>query len=607
MKRRLHFKVQSWLVSTLCILTIISCNENNVDTAPVLSVENPTLNVDCNGGPCEIRYTVSNPTAGATIDIATESAPDWLSEWDMSQPNVIAFTVAANKQSKARSHTFEISYSGASPVSVTIRQAGTESQPFTIEIDEVTSSSNKSTIIPEDKEMKYLVFYNTTSETAGMTDDELFDDSLLTYRSIAEQTGVSLSEILANYAEFGDQTFETQGLEPATEYVLFCYGIDPTSCEQLTDIVKATFTTKEAVSVKFIFDITENSQLADIRVEALGYDGWFFMNLIPEEQLGEQWQEDISILQQECMMVVLTQWYLGESMGMTPEQIQENYFHKGNGNQSFSVLPDTPYIAVACGVDDAGNVVTDISYTTWRSAPVSMSENRIRIDVENIRGYNARMSVQTENNDPYTLALLHSDEIADLSNEQIAEYVIANYGQIIRQGDYAEKFYGLTPTTDYSIVAFGFNTVLTTDVFRHDFSTIEPVTATCTLQLQAGDYYDVAEIAVLDPMYNSFLPFCNGFALFTATTSTNAPVVHYSIVTADAASTISDQEIYISTPITSVRSALMIDYDTSYIAIGFAEDEQGDYGPIFRSEPLMFEKAGISDPSGYLDFVAGIE
>lgn len=94
-----------------------------VPVTPELTVNPEMVEVSASGGDAEFEYTVTNPTEGVTVSASTEA--DWISDFSYVDSKV-KFSVAENTATEAREATIELSYTGAEPKTVTVKQAAAE-------------------------------------------------------------------------------------------------------------------------------------------------------------------------------------------------------------------------------------------------------------------------------------------------------------------------------------------------------------------------------------------------------------------------------------------------------------------------------------------------
>lgn len=95
-------------------------------TTPVLTVEPSVIEVEAAGGAEEITYTVENPIDGVSVT-ATPSV-EWITCSVNSAEKTVTFNVEENIETLGRTATITLSYGDATPVDVTVKQAGKASE-----------------------------------------------------------------------------------------------------------------------------------------------------------------------------------------------------------------------------------------------------------------------------------------------------------------------------------------------------------------------------------------------------------------------------------------------------------------------------------------------
>ena len=94
-------------------------------TTPVLTVNPQVLEVEAAGGAEEITYSVENPVEGTSVDPSTKAK--WITDLTTSEGK-ITFNVEENIETAERIATITLSYGDATPVDVTVKQAGKASE-----------------------------------------------------------------------------------------------------------------------------------------------------------------------------------------------------------------------------------------------------------------------------------------------------------------------------------------------------------------------------------------------------------------------------------------------------------------------------------------------
>ncbi len=127
------------------------------------------------------------------------------------------------------------------------------------------------------------------------------------------------------------------------------------------------------------------------------------------------------------------------------------------------------YILVA-GIDSLANRITPVVDTVFYSGPVPPSDITFDIVVSDVGVSNAVVSVEPSNDDPWSMLMIEGD-MEDYSEQDMKDLLKYTYGEYINDGHvysgYLEMKYGegtLDPDTEYTVMVFGWNTALSTDI-----------------------------------------------------------------------------------------------------------------------------------------------
>ncbi len=189
-----------------------------------------------------------------------------------------------------------------------------------------------------------------------------------------------------------------------------------------------------------------------------------------------------------------------------------------NDGYSFtSLTQDTPYYAVAMGVDDEGKLTTPVTSKAFRTLKVAPSKNTFAITVENEAydgaDYKVVPSIKEES---YFVDICIAGIVDSMSEKEFIEYCFNHYLSIggiemmCVEGDFELSNEGICqPGRDYYVVAFGYEDgAATTGVTKKAFSTQkggDP--ANCRFTFAADEItYNSAKCSVTpsDP-YNVFI------------------------------------------------------------------------------------------------------
>ena len=585
------------------LLLAYSCEKPLED--PGLTLSQTEVNVPADGGTFSVAFQVSNPREGAEVS-ADAGANDWVTGLEVVGNN-INFDVAVNEATETRSVDVTVSYPGAADKVFSIAQDAGAPAPFTIILKEVGATSYVVDIIPEDKEMDYICIGRTQAyldENNLTTDEALFQDDL-TY----------LEPYVEDYAFSGDLLDVTFSTLPKTENVLYVYGIDTATSERLTDIVYLRFTSGEVPKIEADFTITAtvNGPQVTAHVTPVDYDGYYYCeayhtaSLTPDTDLYEL-----------CYNNFLAKLSLYQSFGMGAEEVLYVFCRQGEDDWVFSFEPSTDYTIVAFAISDEAVVCSDpVSMEVSSEAP-EPSDNQLSISVTDIGSRTATLNVSATNDDPYGIFIVPSAELADYSaDSEIMDYLLYWYNPIAASGDFSEPVSGLNPETEYSVCPFAqISGYATTGLFRTDFMTTEAVVGDATIEVGFEEYFDIAAsldvLSEIDPgsaaEFESLLE--EGIEVllpcYAKTEPSDVELYYYSLYsyTDDMFDGVSDDDVIeiLMMDYPGEPSILFLaNYNYPMILLGVAVDENGNPGPLFKSEPFTLTPEGAADPERLKD------
>lgn len=589
-----------------------SCSNNDddvLDREPALTLAQSEVQVPAEGGTCSVTYKLENPVEGATVSVSPETQ-EWASNFTVDEASsTIGFEVAANTTHEERSVKVSVSYPRLpEEVSFTIVQAGVEPDPFEITIKEVTTSSLTVDVTPLDKEMTYVVFCNTREYIDRLmlnTDEALHEDDL----KYIESTG----NAIADFCKTGDLKDTVLSAYPDTEYVIYAYGIDAKTGEMLTDIIYAQATTPaiDKVDARFKIDTEIYSTIADVTVTPENYDGYYYFEAYETASIDPS----LSLFE-VCSNSFNNLVMSYEMFGYTREDILAAC-NKGQGFRRIELQPETKYTIVVYAVSEDLLVCSDPSTIEIETSSAVTSKNILEITISNLKERSADVSITTTNEDPYVYVLLDSEDLAEAgeTNQDVINYITSYYYLgYYSIGNEEYSLSKLSPNSKYAVCAFGYlSGTVTTDLFRADFTTPEATVGSASIEIPCDEYYDIGAIYEINPsaisgwdsFYDVYLPL--------------QPIVTPEGAKADLYYAVYDYESYFDTtsdadlqsevyynacyeePRDPEGSLYTLYYDDTVIAIGFAIDEEGNWGPLFKSKPFTITTNGVSDAQQFID------
>lgn len=144
--------------------------------APVLSVEDATVEAAVEGGSYSVAYSVENAVDGVE-PVATSDA-EWISELK-AEAGTISFVVAANEGFEAREAVVEVGYEGAESVEFKVKQAGRVRPELIISPDSVTTGASGG-----EYSLSYVVMDAIDGEELKLTVDQPWATATATAYSI---------------------------------------------------------------------------------------------------------------------------------------------------------------------------------------------------------------------------------------------------------------------------------------------------------------------------------------------------------------------------------------------------------------------------------------
>lgn len=585
-------------------ISVFGC-QKPVEEKPSLELSRTEVTVPSDGGTTSVAYRILNPVAGAEISVEQPDA-DWISGLTISDSE-ISFYVAANETAEERSEDIAVSYPGLSAdcIFTVIQEAG-EPAPFEITLKENNASSYVVDIIPLDKEMYYVAFGTTQAylDQNGLdTDEALYQDDLVYFNGN-----------LGFRAVHGDQINAEYECSPATDNVLYVYGIDPETSERITDIVYERFTSAsvEMEDVQFsINNLEVEGSMVTFSVDPGSYDGYWSAFAYETSKL----ESEVSMYDY-CSSSYAQSIEIYKLIGYPDEDILEETCLKGpQEGISFNTLePGTAYTIAVFAVNDECLVSSDPTIANVTTGVTEPSDNKLEVTVTDITATGAHLEISTTNDDSYAYLVCEASELEGKSDEEIMEYAISYYNLNMASGDVSRDIADLPSSEDFSVLAFGYEggAAPTTGLARADFRTLDAEVGTATIELICDNYYEIGAaaeaLADVHPDMAGTMDFYASLGLADAVipiyVSTSSSEYYYSLLTYDEEEYNDDGSIssYLirNTQAGTPGSAFMTYFGKEQYFAAVAVDENGNAGPVFKTEPFILTPEGVSNDFDYL-------
>ena len=152
------------------------------------------------------------------------------------------------------------------------------------------------------------------------------------------------------------------------------------------------------------------------------------------------------------------------------ESVLQMIGESGTVNSFFSYNYDQSTYMLVAGIDESLNRITPVVDTMFYSGPVPPSDITFDIVVSNVGVSSAVVSVDPSNDDPWSMLMIEGS-MEDYSEQDMKDLLKYTYSEYINDGHvysgYLDMRYNegtLDPDTDYTVMVFGWNTALSTDI-----------------------------------------------------------------------------------------------------------------------------------------------
>ncbi len=170
---------------------------------------------------------------------------------------------------------------------------------------------------------------------------------------------------------------------------------------------------------------------------------------------------------------------------------------KGKTEYEFTKLsPDADYVAFAAGVDQKGNVITEIPSKEFRTLALSESVN-FEVKFSEMTYDGANISVTPSDNElPYYVTVRNAQAYKNMDNKALLEAIIGEDGAMLDfyampgKQELTKADFPCFADTEYLVLIFGWaNGAATTDIYKFPYRTSKPDKdpALCTYAITSSD------------------------------------------------------------------------------------------------------------------------
>lgn len=272
-----------------------------------------------------------------------------------------------------------------------------------------------------------------------------------------------------------DTVLSFSGLEAGTEYVLAVssFPADTVSySESEPAVVRITLSGEEEKSY-FTIGLEDNKDMRVMTVTIVPDDmGMLYYREAFDDYYFEKLGGNVEDVWSNAL-----QSYV--DMFGSDEAVLSMIAVKGTDEFQFEYMYDEHTYILVAGIDSTLNRITPIVDTMTYSGPVPPSDITFEVEYENVTSSGAVVWITPSNNDPWSMLLLESRALEGYTEEELETLIKVTYGEYINDGrvytgrlDMTYKDGLLTPDTEYTVMVFGWNTTLSTEITRSVFSTL---------------------------------------------------------------------------------------------------------------------------------------
>lgn len=581
---------------------------------PTLTLVSEEVNVPAEGGDFKIDYKLEDPADQGTIRAEAGADADWITDLNYGNVGTVTFSVLPNEDAESRNTVVTITYSWpeGEPQSVEAKivQAGIDTpdepeeptETIALETVDVEKRWFSVNIVPTDKNMDYLVFFKTAEVFDSFPDmDSLVSSDMQYYAWMAYMYDMTESEAMAQDAIQGD-TLYLCNADPETEYVLYAYGMDIAAETRITEVAVIRVTTADLNNTAFDMTVDVSGNEATVEVSPVDYDGYYWIGAWPVSDIdaGQDFADWCSDTWNSLRMEY--EIYYGLSL----DEILGQHCFTGDASKLFELPANVDCRAAVFALDDKAWLESEPVVEDFTTESTAASDNIITITVRNVTSREAEISFVPSNNDSFCYVVVESAGLEGMTDDEIIEYCTGSMYVPIRTGRYTD-IWQLTPGTEYYALAFGsFNGDITTPLFKETFASGSTWVGTQEFSLEYGPWYDLLQLAEADPDggWNYSAPYYDCLLPVSVPAELAEKEFYYALYTTDAVIGWDDErfrsELYNNGADYS-PNYFLTDYGMEFILVGFAVDDNGDWGPVWKSEPFIMSLEGASDPNEYVN------
>lgn len=335
-------------------------------------------------------------------------------------------------------------------------------------------------IVPDNKDVSYYWGVMTAEEYSAVDGaDALYELNMAHFQQLADEEGISVETIVSRQTVTGTTLRRLEDLSSSTDYVVYGYALSNdghgsrVSAENFTTLDGGA--AEEDPRVRVQIDEARMTQV-DVTYTPDDMSVTYYPNYIDDAtylSYGGDLRGVIDYFNE-------TMQYSAGLYQVTVEELVATLINRGIKEETYDYLiPSTTYWFFVAEIDEHGEVLSMDCQSATTTERV-MSGVTFDITLDSLGQTNISPSIHpSEPDEPYYMALFLKSDFdmygGAVSDETFMQTVIdkigSNMPDQLYTGDQVGTFWGLTPDTEYVIVAFTCGETWTSELFKLDVTT----------------------------------------------------------------------------------------------------------------------------------------
>ena len=470
------------------------------------------------GGSYLLEYTIQYNGEGENPHknekISAEAAESWVKDFNYSITGALQFTVEANPTDAERECLVTVKYRFAEDVVFTVKQGAAVKAGFALENVTVTYFDYTVDVIPENKNLPYIVMSASPEYIVASgfeTGQDYYEDDIAYFSWLGQFYGMSAAQIMQERCKVGDERGITvSNGASGVPYTFYCYYFDYESGSLLSDVTFFTVETakpeKKEVDFNMTYEIVDGCMVvAD--VTPIGYTGDYYFDVLNSIQV-QDYLDNMDFLNDEPRVVEY--WWANAVQEMMKDmsnaEIVANFTCVGNNadgtpksHYEFELLANHDYYLFAFAMEENGLCCSTPKVVKLTTGDVAMSNNVITPEVSKITARTATFTFTPTNDDYYVAGWEKASDWATYGSNDAErqEYLIHNMDYYLLSGVNSTNVLNLEADTEYVLYAFGSRggVATTSQIFTTTFKTKSGEAGSVSISLPDRGYYDAADFA----------------------------------------------------------------------------------------------------------------